>query len=251
MIVKHVITSALLAACLASPSPANAQWQELLDSLGGGGASGSPGVSAVLSNEDVIAGLKEALGQGARRAVKSLGRTDGFFRNAAVRIPVPEKLETIESALRTLKQDRYADEFVLTMNRAAESAVPEAGAILSDAIRSMSVDDAKRILNGPDDAATQYFRKVGEQRLTERMRPIVSEATSRAGVTSAYKNLRDKAGFVATLVGADAVDIDGYVTREALDGLFLLIAQEEKRIRADPVARSTELLKKVFGSVRN
>ncbi len=249
MIVKHVITSAILAACLASASPANAQWKKLLDSLGGGGASRSPGVSAVLSNEDVIAGLKEALGQGARRAVKSLGRSDGFFRNAAVRIPVPEKLETIESTLRTLKQDRYADEFVLTMNRAAESAVPEAGAILSDAIRNMSVDDAKRILNGPDDAATQYFRKVGEQRLTKRMRPIVSEATSRAGVTSAYKALVDKAGFAATLVGADTVDIDGYVTREALDGLFLLIAQEEKRIRADPLARSTELLKKVFGGV--
>jgi hypothetical protein len=249
MIVKQVIASAILTVCLTSALPANAQWKELLDSLGGGGSSGSPAVSAVLSNEDVIAGLKEALGQGARRAVESLGRTDGFFRNAEVRIPVPEKLKTVESALRALKQDRYADEFVLTMNRAAERAVPEAGAILSDAIRNMSVDDAKRILNGPDDAATQYFRKVGGQRLTERMRPIVSEATSRAGVTSAYKSLLDKAGFAASLVDADAVDIDGYVTREALDGLFLLIAQEEKRIRADPLARSTELLKKVFSSV--
>jgi hypothetical protein len=247
MKVKLFVAATVFAAGLASADGANAQWKKFLDTLGGGEISGSPGVSAVLSNEDVIAGLKEALAQGARRAVESLGRTDGFFRNADVRIPVPEKLKGVESALRVLRQGRFADEFVLTMNRAAEHAVPEAGAILGEAIQKISVGDAKRILDGPDDAATQYFRKVGEQRLTERMRPIVSDATSRAGVTSAYKNLLDRAGFAATLVGADAVDIDGYITQKALDGLFLLIAQEEKRIRADPLARSTEILKKVFG----
>lgn len=240
---KRLVPALLFAACLTSP--VQADWKQLFDSLSGGGGNASTG-GASPTNEEIIRGLKEALTQGARRAVESLGRTDGFLGNAEVRIPVPEKLKSVESGLRALKQDRYADEFILTMNRAAESAVPEARAILGDAIKQMTVEDARRILKGPDDAATQYFRKVGGERIARRMRPIISEATSRAGVTSAYKALVDKAGFAAKMAGADTVDIDGYVTQEALDGLFLLIAQEEKRIRENPVARSTELLKKVF-----
>ena len=233
-----------LAVCLGLATTAHADWKSQLESLLGGGAKSGP---TALSDQDIVAGLKEALDQGARRAVDELGQTDGFLSDARVRIPMPPELETVESALRTLKQDRYADEFIVTMNRAAEAAVPEASAILGDAIRQMTVADAKQILNGPDDAATQYFRRVGEERLTTRMRPIVSEATSKTGVTSSYKTFMDKAGFAAKLAGADSVDIDGYVTNRALDGLFLLIAAEEKRIRENPLARSTDLLKMVFG----
>ena len=167
--------------------------------------------------------------------------------NEAVRIPLPENLQTVGKMLNAVGQRRYADEFVRTMNRAAESAVPEASAILGDAIRQMSVEDARKILDGPDDAATQYFRRVGEERLTERLRPIVSDATSRTGVTASYKQLVDQAGSAAALVNTDSLDLDGYVTGEALDGLFLFIAAEEKRIRENPAARSTELLQKVFG----
>ncbi len=245
MIFSPCFRGLTLVVCLGLVTSAHADWKNLLDSVMGGGADSG---TAALSNQDVVAGLKEALDQGARRAVDELGQTNGFLSNAQVRIPMPPDLERVESALRTLKQDRYADEFIVTMNRAAEAAVPEASAILGDAIRQMSVDDAKQILNGPDNAATQYFRRVGEERLTNRMRPIVSDATSKTGVTSSYKTFMDKAGFAAQLAGADNVDIDGYVTERTLDGLFLLIAEEEKRIRENPLARSTDILKKVFGS---
>lgn len=245
MLIKTCLRGVALAACLGLAPGAHADWKNLLDSLTGGGAPSTP---EALSNQDIAAGLKQALEQGARRAVEELGQTNGFLADARVKIPMPPELERVESALRTVKQDRYADEFVVTMNRAAESAVPEATAILSDAIRQMTLEDARQILNGPDDAATQYFRRVGETRLTARMRPIVSDATSRTGVTSSYKTLMDKAGFAATLVGAGDVDLDGYVTDKALNGLFLLIAEEEKRIRENPLARSTDLLKKVFAS---
>ena len=245
MLFKTCLRGVALAACLGTASGAHADWKNLLESLTGGGAPSAP---EALSNQDIAAGLKQALEQGARRAVEELGQTNGFLADARVKIPMPPELERVESALRTIKQDRYADEFIVTMNRAAESAVPEATAILSDAIRQMTLDDARQILNGPDDAATQYFRRVGETRLTARMRPIVSDATSRTGVTSSYKALMDKAGFAATLVGAGDVDLDGYVTDKALNGLFLLIAEEEKRIRENPLARSTDLLKKVFAS---
>ncbi|MGI9335117.1 MAG: DUF4197 domain-containing protein [Gammaproteobacteria bacterium] len=210
---------------------------------------GSGAASAVLSNDEIVAGLKEALAQGAEQSINALGRHDGFLGDASVRIPVPEKLRPVESALRTVGQSRYADEFITTMNRAAERAVPEASAILGDAIRQITLPEARNILNGPDDAATQYFREVGENRLVANMLPIVKEATSRTGVTASYKSLVDRAGPLAALANMDATDIDRYVTGKALDGLFLLIAAEEKRIRENPLARSTELLKKVFGSV--
>ncbi len=242
---KPIFRGIALAACLTVALSAHADWKRLLDSVTGGGVPSGP---EALSNQDIATGLKQALEQGARRAVEELGQTNGFLADARVKIPMPPELERVESALRTVKQDRYADEFIVTMNRAAEAAVPEATAILSDAIQQMTVDDARQILNGPDDAATQYFRRVGETRLTSRMRPIVSDATSKTGVTSSYKTFMDKAGFAAKLVGADDVDLDGYVTDKALNGLFLLIAEEEKRIRENPLARSTDLLKKVFGS---
>ena len=138
--------------------------------------------------------MKEALGQGAETAIDALGRTDGFLGNRNVKIPLPDSVAKIEPILRSLGQSKYADEFVLTMNRAAESAVPEASAIIGDAIRDMTVKDAKQILNGPDDAATQYFRRVGEKRLETRMRPIVADATGRTGATKAYKRLAEQAG---------------------------------------------------------
>jgi hypothetical protein len=135
------------------------------------------------------------------------------------------------------------------MNHAAEQAVPEAAAIFSDAIQQMTLDDASAILNGPDDAATAYFRTHTEAALTERMLPIVTQTTENTGVTSAYKRMLASAGGMTSLLPGDATDIDGYVTQQALDGLFSMIAVEEKRIRENPAARSTELLKQVFGSV--
>jgi hypothetical protein len=245
----RIIIGGLLIVVTGLATPVQADWKKLLEqTLGDNKEIGAAATSAALSNEDMISGLKEALANGAQSAVNTLGRSGGFMGNSAVKIPVPDKLQSVASVLKTLGQQRYTDEFVQTMNSAAESAVPEAGAILGDAIRQMSVQDARAILDGPQDAATQYFRKVGEQRLTAKLQPIVSTATSRAGVTSSYKSLVKQAGPAASMINSDALDIDAYVTNKALDGLFLMIAAEEKRIRENPVARTSDLLQKVFGA---
>ncbi|MCH9674045.1 MAG: DUF4197 domain-containing protein, partial [Gammaproteobacteria bacterium] len=214
-----------------------------------GAGGGSASSSSVLSNGDIVQGLKQALLQGSQKAVGQLGQTDGFLGNPKVRIPMPASLQKVESTLRMLKQDKYADEFVQTMNRAAEQAVPKAVDMFKAAISQMTVADAKNILGGPSDAATQYFRRVGGPKLTQDFRPIVENATSQAGLTSSYKQLMNKGGGVLTqLMGKEATDLDGYVTEKAVDGLFTLIAEEERLIRENPVARTTDILKKVFGN---
>lgn len=204
---------------------------------------------ATLGDEEVARALKEALSKGAQQAVASLGKDGGYLNNLEVKIPLPEELRKVEKLLRGFGQGRYADQFVATLNQAAEKAAPEAAAIFADAIAQMSLADAQALLKGPDDAATQYFRKTSEARLRERFLPIVQAATDEAGVTAAYKKLIQKAGPAARLLGDGAGDLDGYVETRAVDGLFKMIAAEEKRIRQDPLARGTELLKKVFGSL--
>lgn len=230
--------------------PAHAGWSDLVNKISGAvGAPGATGVGGTaLSDGDVIAGLKEALAKGTRSAVSALGRPDGYLGRPQVRIPLPGGLATVANGMRRLGQGRYADQLETTLNRAAERAVPEAAPIFANAVRNMNLDDARRILNGPDDAATRYFRKVGGKRLFARMRPIVSDATDAAGVSGAYKQLQTKAGIATQLLGMKTPDLDSYVTNKALDGLFLMIAAEEKRIRKNPAARTTELLKRVFGA---
>ncbi len=203
---------------------------------------------AGLSQQEVASGLKEALDVGIQRAIELLGREGGFLNDPQVKIPLPDTLQQVEKGLRAVGQDQLADEFVTTMNRAAERAVPETLNIFGDAIRNMTLEDAKAILNGPDDAATGYLRKNGEGRLQQAILPIVKEATESTGVTSAYKQMMGSVGgFLGGFLDQDSLDIDQYVTTKAMDGLFLKLADEEKRIREDPVARSTELLKTVFG----
>lgn len=219
--------------------------------LGAGGSpaateTGKPALSN-LSQAEMAQGLKEALSKGVKNAIAQLGKNGGFLNDPSVRIPMPAELAQVEKLMRSLHQDKLADEFVATMNHAAEKAVPQAAGIFADAIKSMTLDDAKAILTGPDDAATQYFRKKSEAQLTERFRPIVAEATDKAGVTSAYKRMMAKSGMLAIMLG-NSNDLDGYVTNKALDGLFAKLAIEEKAIRTNPVARTTDLLKKVFGA---
>jgi hypothetical protein len=211
--------------------------------------SATGGVTAALSDEEVVRGLKEALSKGTQQAIANLGKDGGFLNNLDVKIPLPDELKKVEKLLRGLGQDKYADQFVATMNHAAEKAVPEAATLFADAISRMTLADAQSILKGPDDAATQYFRKGSEAKLKERFLPIVKTATDQAGVTAAYKKLIQKAGPTAQLLGVGATDLDAYVDGKAVDGLFKMIAAEEKRIRQDPLARSTDLLKKVFGSL--
>ncbi|MEZ5540960.1 MAG: DUF4197 domain-containing protein [Pseudomonadota bacterium] len=248
---KKAYLPATLVAALLISSTLHAGLSDLLGTLkegmSGKGSSGTSGVSA-LSEAETASGLKEALSQGTRFAVEQLGKDGGFLNDARVRIPMPKSLAWVEKSLRTLRQDKLADEFVASMNHAAERAVPEAAAVFGDAIQQMTLDDARGILTGPNDAATQYFRRTTAETLTARMRPIVAEATARAGVTSSYKNMVSKAGGLSSLLSSDATDLDGYVTERTLDGLFLMVAEEEKRIRQNPLARSSDLLKKVFGS---
>jgi hypothetical protein len=231
---------------VSAAAPIQAGW---LDQLFGGSKSNLVTSATALSTDEMTRGLKEALAQGTEKAIKNLGASNGFLGNMNVKIPMPKKLQDIEKGLRMMKQDKYADEFIATMNHAAEAAVPEAAPIIGDAIREMTVADAKTILNGPDDAATQYFRKVSETRLKEKMLPIVKQATEKAGVTAAYKNFTTKAGFMASFLQKERLDVDQYVTDKAFDGVFKMIAVEEIEIRKNPMARSTDLLKKVFGSV--
>lgn len=212
---------------------------------------------AGLSQDQVAEGLKQALSKGVQTAVTNLAKPGGFLSNAQVRIPMPEKLQVVEKSLRAMKQDQYADEFVATMNRAAEQAVPQALPIFTDALKSMTIDDAKKLVSGGNDSATQFFRSKGEKRIQEKMLPIIKEATASTGVTSAYKKLLEQAGGANTSsllgrwnVNTSQLDVDSYVTQKASDGLFKMIAEEEKRIRENPAARTTELLEKVFGTVK-
>lgn len=199
-----------------------------------------------LSKADIVSGLKEALIKGSQSAVSTLGKENGFFAHPELRIPMPEKLQTVETALRKLKQDKIADEFVLSMNRAAEKAVPKAMTIFSSAIKTMSIEDAYSILQGPDNAATEYLKKTSGSQVHQQFLPIVKQATNNVGVTENYKALIDNLGMMSKLIDVESLDLDKYVTDKAVSGLFNLVANEEKLIRADPAARTTDLLKKVF-----
>lgn len=192
-------------------------------------------------------GLKEALAQGVHRAVTQLGRQDGFYGDAAVRILVPKKLRGVADAARTLGAGRKVDEFELSMNRAAEKAVPVAADIFAEAVRQMTVQDALDIVRGGDDAGTRFFRRVTEDRLREKFRPIVAEATGRAGVTKKYKAMVGGNALAGALGGGQSLDLDAYVTDAALDGLFKVVAEQERAIRHDPAARTSDLLRRVFG----
>ncbi len=219
--------------------------------VGSGFVSAQTRRQARLSDLDISRGLKEALSIGIKNAVNELGRENGYLDNPDVRIPLPQGLRRTESTLRFLGQGRKVDEFVAAMNHAAEKAVPVAVDIFVDSAKQMTFDDARSILfSGKDDAATQFFRRTSEDRLRENFRPIVEEFTEQVGVTQKYKDMIGRYGFVGRVIGEDASDIDGYVTEKAMDGLFLLIAEEERKIRRDPVGRTTAILRTVFGVLR-
>jgi len=208
---------------------------------------------AGLSQDQVAEALKQALGKGVSSAITNLAKPGGFLANPKVKIPMPEKLQTVEKTLRAMKQDQYADEFVTTMNRAAEAAVPEALPIFTDALKTMTIEDAKKLVSGTNDSATQFFKTKGEKQIQEKMAPIVKQATEKAGVTAAYKKLLAQGGGASSYlsrlnVDPASLDVDKYVTQKASDGLFKMIAEEEERIRKNPAARTTELLQKVFGA---
>jgi len=222
-----------------------------------------------LSISDIDGGLREALNKGVKLAIDQLGKENGFLDNSLVKIPVPEKLTMVAKGLRKAGMGKYVDDFVTAMNRAAEKAVPETTKIFGDTISSMSLEDVRKILGGADDAATVYFRDHSGPALQAAILPIVQEYTQQTEVTTYYRAmveaydsygapLLEKSGLTSLLAagtGGDANatqydprDLDGYITAKGVNGLFTVIAEEEKKIREDPAARTTELLKKVFGS---
>jgi hypothetical protein len=213
--------------------------------------------AASLPEDQIISGLKEALGKGVERAVSSLGRTNGFLTNLNVKIVMPSKLQTVEKGLRVAGQGKLVDDFIASMNRAAEQAVPTAAPVFGDAIKQMGITDARNILSSTNDAATQFFRRITQTNLYAKFHPLVQKATDSVGVTARYKQMMSKFGSSDSFGGLlgnkspmkfEAADLDAYVTDKALDGLFKMIADEERNIRTNPVARTTDLLQKVFGN---
>jgi hypothetical protein len=199
------------------------------------------------SNDEIIQGLKEALQVGTEKAVKRVSKTDGYYQNPEIKIPLPESVQKAEKILRATGYGETVDRFELSMNRAAERAAPEAKSIFGDAITRMTFDDAKKILNGKDNEATLYFEDKTSDRLREVFKPIVKDAMGEVGVTQSFQDLNarvESMPFGKSL----SFDLDQYVTDGALNGLFKMLAEEEKRIRTDPAARVTDLLKKVFAS---
>lgn len=202
-----------------------------------------------ISSGEAAAGLKSALEKGSQAAVAALGRTDGFLGNPQVRIPLPESLQRAERMMRRFGMSRYADELIVAMNRAAEAAVPEARQLFLGAVRRMSVQDAKGILQGGETAGTDYFRRSTQAELRARFLPIVRRATARVGLARHYNAYAEK-GVAFGLVKKEHANLDDYVTGKALDGLFLVLAEEERKIRKDPLGAGTAIIRKVFGALR-
>lgn len=200
---------------------------------------------AALSNTDMVQGLKEALNIGTVNAVGNLSQANGFLSNPDVKILLPDSVKKVESLLRVAGYGQQVDDFELSMNRAAEKAVPEAKSIFADAIAQMTFDDARNILNGRENEATLYFKEKTSDRLTELFKPIAHDSMNEVGVTKNYQALNQKLQMIP-MAGSLNLDLDGYVTEKTLDGLFFMIAQEEKKIRENPAARVTDILKKVF-----
>ena len=202
-----------------------------------------------LSRSEATSGLKDALVQGSRAAVAQLSAPGGFLDNEKVRIPLPDSLARIEGGLRMMGMGQQADDLRTAMNRAAEMAVKEATPLLVDSVKKMSVSDAKQILSGPSDAATQYFRRTTSDALTERFLPIVKQATAKVQLAEQYNRFAGQASQFGLIDEKDA-NLDSYVTSKALDGLFTVIAEQEQAIRKNPAAAATSIAKKVFGALK-
>lgn len=207
---------------------------------------GSISRTGVADDATVVSGLKEALVIGTENAVKSVSQTDGYFGNTLIKILLPEKIQKVAEVLRMAGYQKQVDDFVLSMNRAAEKAAPQAASYFKDAIKEMTVEDATKILHGGDTSATEFFKGKTQDKLYAAFKPIVSSSMNEVGVTRSYKEMMGQYESLP-FMSKESVDLDHYVTNKSLGGLFTMIGQEEKKIRTDPAARVTDLLKKVFG----
>jgi len=230
---------------LAGAGVADAQLDELLKQLPQIPGTSQTPLPGSLGDVKIGQGLKQALQIGTENAVKLTGKTDGYFANQAIKILLPERLKSLESGLRLVGYGPQVDELVLGMNRAAEQAAPAAKQIFWDAIGEMTIDDARKILDGAPTAATDYFKGKTTGQLTTAFKPIVDKSMSQVGVTRQYDELLGRAKAIPFL-NVEQYDLDNYVVGKALDGLFHVVGDEERKIRSDPAARVTSLLKEVF-----
>jgi hypothetical protein len=237
-----IIIGLFLTLFLVALNPSHAGLSDFLkgaqEKLGGGTSKTTDG--------DIVQGLKEALQIGTGKAVETVSAPDGFYNNPKIKIPLPGAVQKVEKALRLVGYGETVDAFELSMNRAAEKATPQAKALFVDAIKTMGFEDARKILNGGDNAATQYFEEKTSGRLQEMFKPIVNQTMGEVGVTKAYQDLDAKVQTIP-MAGKMSFDLDQYVTDRTMSGLFTMLAEEEAKIRRNPAARTTDLLKKVFG----
>lgn len=257
-----MLTASALIAVAASPLAVAVDWNQAVqmgkDALakpaapaaGTSTPATTPAKSAVdaLTPAEMNGGLKEALSKGAEAAVAQLGKQDGFFGNKKLRIPLPDNLKKADKLMRAVGMGKQADELVLSMNRAAEAAVPEAKTLLVGAVKDMSLDDAKGILTGGEQAATDFFRKKTETQLGEKFLPIVKTATDKVGLAQTYNKYAGTAAKFG-LVKQDQATIENYVSKQAMDRLYTVIGEQERAIRTNPIGYGSDLLKKVFGAV--
>jgi len=205
-----------------------------------------PAIKGGLDNDTIVSGLKEALTVGTGKAVTSVSALDGYFTNQIIKILMPEKIQKVADLAAKFGYQKQVDEFVLSMNRAAEKAAPQAKDYFVGAIKEMSFEDAKKIWQGSETAATEYFKTKTSDKLYAAFKPIVSKSMDDVGTTRAYKEMMGKFTSIP-FMSAESIDLDHHVTNKGLDGLFYMVGQEEKSIRTNPTARTTDLLKKVFG----
>lgn len=243
-----------LAACIITAlyvAPTSADWGSLLNDAATKGKallSTDSKTSSALDNNTIVSGLKEALEIGARKAIDGASQPNGYLTNKLIHIAMPPELQQVSSLMHKFGLGGQADAFEQSMNHAAEKAAPEATNIIANAIKNMSIDDAKKILQGPDNAATEYFKAQTTGQLTSLFKPTIETSLDQVGTTKYYNSLTDKVAALP-LVGKEVnLDLPDYVTEQALNGLFTMIAVEEKKIRENPAARTTELLKQVFSS---
>ncbi len=242
-----LITSCYLFLLVVNPLPSagvdyGSLFKKVQETAGGGSTGGG---SSNLSQGQMVDGLKQALEIGTRNTVQALSKTDGYYTNPKLKIPLPGAMQKFDKILRTTGFGSQVDAFELSMNRAAEKAAPKAEALFVDAIKQMTISDAEGILKGGDNAATQYFQGKTSDKLQALLKPIVQKSMAAAGVTRSYKAVSDQ---IQTIPFASnyMVDLDTYVTDKSVAGLFVRLAEEEAKIRTDPAARVTDLLKKVF-----
>lgn len=263
---KNFTTIVAIFCCTSVPLTASAGWMDMLESatksvekLQTPTGTTNKNADLNLSKGEMNQGLKEALIIGVRQAVAMLGRDGGYLNDAEVKIPLPALLATASKFSANMGLKNLTDQFIVTLNQAAEKAVPVALDIFVQTVQQMTLTDAQQILQGSDNAATEYFRKTSSKRLNDSFRPIVQQTTGEVGLTSAYKNLstmvKNQGGAsslvsgLSSFAGKDDFDLDGYVTQKTVDGLFIKLAAEEKKIRQNPMAQGSQLLQKVFGMV--